>query len=262
MNEWSRTRKRIILAIIILILTVVLGVPMYFLFYRAPTCFDGVQNSGEDGVDCGGSCQLLCTADSLPLITRGDPRVIGVVPGVYEVVALVENPNPSGEVIRARYTFKLYSSSSAVPVKTIEGEIFVPSGETFAVFEGPFEIGSELVPTRAIFEWQADTLVWNKDDSEEPEIIVDSQNLSREDSTPRLEVTMRNLSLENVSNLELVALVYDEDGNIFAASKTFIDSVLPGGSNLAIFSWPRPFAREISRIDILTKILPDRSFLR
>ena len=25
-----------------------------------PTCFDGKQNGNEEGIDCGGSCDLIC----------------------------------------------------------------------------------------------------------------------------------------------------------------------------------------------------------
>ena len=29
------------------------------------TCFDKIQNQDEEGVDCGGKCQILCRADSI-----------------------------------------------------------------------------------------------------------------------------------------------------------------------------------------------------
>ena len=105
MNQWSRKRKRIILLIILFVLVVLVGVPLFFLFYRVPTCNDLKKDGNETGVDCGGSCQLLCTAESLPLILRGDPRVLKVADGVFEVVALVQNPNANGEIRRAGYIF-------------------------------------------------------------------------------------------------------------------------------------------------------------
>src|SRR3989338_2125266 len=115
MNQWSRRRKRIILALIFFILIVLIGLPIFFLFYRAPTCFDGKQNGDEIGVDCGGSCRLLCTAQSLPLILKGDPRVLEVAENTFEIVALIENPNANGEIYRARYIFKLYDALSSIP---------------------------------------------------------------------------------------------------------------------------------------------------
>ena len=89
MNQWSRTRKRIVLVIVLFALSVLIGVPVFFLFYEKPTCFDKERNGDEAGVDCGGSCQLLCAAESLPLLLKGDPRIISVAPELFEVVASI-----------------------------------------------------------------------------------------------------------------------------------------------------------------------------
>src|SRR3990167_7028708 len=137
MNQWAIQRKRIILAIVAFALIVLIGVPGFFLFYQAPTCNDLKQNSDETGVDCGGSCQLLCTTESLPLISRADPRVLKIADDTFEIVALIENPNTSGEIYRAGYTIKLYDATNIIPVKVIEGGVYVPPASTFAVFEGP-----------------------------------------------------------------------------------------------------------------------------
>lgn len=262
MNQWSRNRKRIILSIIFFVLIVLIGAPIFFLFYRAPTCFDGKQNGDEAGIDCGGSCQLLCTASSLPLISKGDPRVLEVADGVFEIVALLENPNASGEIYRAQYLFKLYDALSVIPLKVIEGETFVPKGETFAIFEGPFNLEEGVTPTRATFEWKDESLVWQKNTLEVPELLVKDFILSRETTNPRLDANIENTSLENVSNIDLVVLISNETGSIFAASKTFIDTLPAGEKAPIVFTWPRPFGDKVLDVDIIIRILPDRSFIR
>src|SRR5688572_13082643 len=148
MNEWSAKRKRIVLTILIVFLIVLVGVPILFLSYRTPTCFDNKMNGGESGVDCGGSCELLCTPESLPLLTKGDPRVLEVAPGIYEVVVVLENPNVAAEVYRAGYTIRLYEAGNPAEIKLIEGETFIPKNSTFAIFLGPMELGDK-VPNRA-----------------------------------------------------------------------------------------------------------------
>ena len=262
MNQWARRRKRIILSIILFVLVVVIGAPTFFLFYRAPTCSDLKQNGDETGIDCGGSCQLLCSALSLPLILKGDPRVLKVADGVYELVALVENPNTTGEIYRAGYTFKLYDATNPIPIKVVEGEIYIPKNITFAIFEGPFTLEAGIIPTRAMFEWKQDSLIWQKNTSPVPELIVRGLNLSRQDANPRLDASIENATLENVSNVDLVALISNETGSIFAASKTFIDTLPPGGTIPVVFTWPRPFTEKALDINIIIRILPDRSFIR
>ena len=262
MNQWSRRRKRIILVLIFFVLIFLIGLPLFLLSYRAPTCFDKKQNGDETGVDCGGSCQLLCTSQSLPLILKGDPRVLRIADKVYEIVAMVENPNASAEIYKARYTFKLYGTDSPIPVKEIEGETYVPKGTTFALFEGPFNLEAGVLPTRATLEWREETLVWRKNILSIPELRVKDRSLSRVETSPRLDAVIENVSLENVSNIDLVALLSDSTGNIFAASKTFIDTLPIGASAPVVFNWPGPFGREAVNIDIVIRIFPDSSFIK
>ena len=262
MNQWSLRRKRIILAIVVLILLVFIGIPTFFLFYKDSTCFDSKQNGDETGVDCGGSCQLLCTIESLPLILKGDPRVLNVTGNIFEVVALVENPNTSGEIYRAKYIFKLYDASSVIPIKIIEGETYVPKSTTFAVFEGPFSIETGIVPTRATFEWIQESIVWQRNTLKTPELVVTSFNISRESISPRLDANIENISLENISNIDLVALISDDTNNIFAASKTFINTLPTGERVPVVFTWPRPFDRKVLDVNIIIRVFPDRSFIR
>ncbi len=262
MNQWSRRRKRIILSIVLLALFILVGAPIFFLVYQAPTCFDGKQNGSETGVDCGGSCQLLCTALSLPLVLKGDPRVLNVLGNTFEVVALAENSNTNGEIYRAGYIFKFYDTSGTIPIKIVEGETYVPKGTIFAIFEGPFNFGDGVVPTRATFEWKEGSLVWEKNTSQTSRPVVRDLNISREDTNPRLEASIENISLRPISNIDLTALIYDDTGSIFAASKTFIDTIPVNGVTPAIFTWPGPFNQKISNIDIIIRVFPDRSFVR
>ncbi|MDO8565327.1 MAG: hypothetical protein Q7R67_01785, partial [bacterium] len=241
---------------------ILICIPVFFLFYRTPTCFDGKLNGDETGLDCGGSCQMLCRAESLPIILKGDPRVLTVATSTYEVVALLENPNNTADIYKAGYTLKLYDVTSAIPVKVIEGETYVPKGATFAIFEGPFNLEAGIVPARATLEWDTASLIWQKTNYEYPEVVVKDIVLARQDSSPRLEATVENLSLENVANVDLVALISDAQGNIFAASKTFLDSLPARGESSVVFTWPRPFAAQAIDIDIIVRVLPDRTFIR
>ncbi|MEK7148097.1 MAG: hypothetical protein AAB758_02260 [Patescibacteria group bacterium] len=262
MNEWSRTRKRIILGIILFVLIVVIGIPLFFLFYNKPSCFDKKLNGDETGMDCGGSCQLLCSAESLPIVAKGDPRVLKIASSTYEVVALFENPNPTAEIRLAHYTLKIFDKDNSIPIRTIEGNTYIPKNTIFAVFEGPFTVETGVEPVRATLEWAKGSLIWQKNTYQLPEIIVKDKVLSKESSSPRLEAIVENASLEDIENLDIIVLISDEDGNIFAASKTFIDFLPSAGETPVIFSWPRAFAKKAAQIDVIVRILPDKSFIK
>jgi len=260
MNEWSVKRKRVIFSLIFLTLIVLVGMPLFFLFYQAPSCFDGKQNGDETGIDCGGSCQLICTDQTLPLISKGDPRVLETRPGVYNVVALAENPNILAEILHARYTINLFEESSFIPVKTIESEVFVPSNGPFIVFEGPIDMG-ERHPIRVTLEWHTDSFIWQRNTKTFKDIVARDAVLTREDIAPRVSAMLVNNSQDHVSNIELTVLVSGEDGNLIAASKTFVEDLPKGASSPVVFNWPAPFniKEDICSFPVDVALVIDRS---
>ncbi len=134
----------------LIIAIVFVAIPLYFTFHKTPTCFDNTQNGKETGIDCGGACARLCPADF------ATPRVLWsysmqVVPGVYNAMAYVQNPNPNVETKRLPYTFKLYDSEGIL-VSQKTGSTFVPAGSRFPVFEGGIQTGSRI-STRTTFEF-------------------------------------------------------------------------------------------------------------
>src|SRR3954464_1462619 len=123
-SQWSARRRGLIFLLSLLIIVVVLGTTGYLLFSQKPDCFNTKQDGDETGVDCGGSCQLLCRPEILPLVTLGDARLLKIAPDTYEVVIVAENPNTNASVIRAPYTFNIYSSGEKKPVKTISASTY------------------------------------------------------------------------------------------------------------------------------------------
>ena len=260
MNSWSSRRKRIIFLATLLCLVILIGVPLFFFLHKTPTCTDNLQNGDETGVDCGGSCKLICKAESLPLITKGDPRVLKIATSTYEAIVVVQNPNIKASVSRAIYTLTFYGATSSVPLRKIQAQTFIPVGATFGIFLGPYNF-SDSVPTRATFEWKPESLVWVKDSSVTPELDISETILSNTDVSPRIDAMIKNGTLEPVSNIELVALVSDPNGNIIASSKTFVDKLSGGESVPLVFTWPNAFTASSSLVEILPRILPDKSYI-
>src|SRR3989338_1414996 len=89
---WAFVRQ---LAYVIAMFTLLSGA-LYFgyrtFFYTAPTCFDGMQNGEEAGVDCYGSCEKICIAQiAQPSIEWA--KAFKVQDGLYHAVALIANTN-------------------------------------------------------------------------------------------------------------------------------------------------------------------------
>ncbi len=104
------------------------------------------------------------------------------------------------------------------------------------------------------------SLAWKKNNVQIPKLLVVSKSLSKEDSAPRLDAIVENSSLSEVSGVDVVALIYGENSSIFAASKTFVDNLSSGARIPIVFTWPKPFGEKVLDIDIIMRVLPDRSF--
>jgi Mg-chelatase subunit ChlD len=237
--DWATKRKLQYTAIIIAFLIVTVAVPFYMFIYRAPTCFDNIRNGDEAGVDCGGSCRLLCTGDSVLPVQRWDPRVFKVSPGMYSAVAYLENPNVSAEARQASYTFRFFDAEGK-QVAERTGTTFIPRGKTFAVFEGGIQLSDENPPRRAIFAFN-EPVIWTRTTAQDPDLTVTNKALTREETAPRVDASVTNNTLDRVENIEFVAVVFDGAGNAIAASKTFVPSLERGESKGIVFTWPQPF---------------------
>lgn len=246
MASWSTKRKYGYFFAAIVTLALFAGVPTFLALYEAPTCLDGKQNGDERGVDCGGKCQRLCAADFAA------PRVLWsystrVVPGVYNALAYVQNPNPTVEAQGLSYTFKLYDAEGIL-VSQKTGRAYVPAGSKFPVFEGGIQTGNRI-PTRTTFEFGTDP------DWKPGEPITGIERLTvdvTEGDKPAAEARVRNTTTNLVfSNMDAFLILYDADDNRIAFSKTVIASLDPGETKSLFFTWPEAFSKKVVRSELL-----------
>ncbi|MBM2817667.1 MAG: hypothetical protein HW401_257 [Parcubacteria group bacterium] len=251
MSSWSQRRKSSYLLIFAVFLFGFIILPAYLIFYKSPTCLDGKQNGSEKGIDCGGPCTNLCRSQYL------DPnviwaRAIKVKPGLYNTLAYIENPNIGTGADSISYVFKI-KDKDGVLIYEKKGKTFIPPNKFFAIFEDGISTG-EKVPTKVIFEFTSEA-VWKKQENREDGINVLKKAISREDSSPRIDATLGNNTLETIQNIEVVAIAYGEDENALGFSRTFIDKLTKGGSQDIAFTWPEPFTSNAVRIEIIPRVM-------
>ena len=247
MSFASQRRGTYLFGLIVLLIAFV-GVPAYLYFYTPPTCTDGLQNGTEEGVDCGGNCPIICSFKAVdPLIHWS--RVFQVIPGVYTVIAFVENPNIAYETDNLLYTFKL-RDTAGVLVYEQKGSMYLPSRYSLPVFATSIRTG-ERIPARVDFEFLQPP-VWTEAENEwKSGIEVVERRLTNASTSPRLTARIRNTTLFDITNMPLVATLYDSDENAIHASRTVVD-ILPASEEMDIvFTWPEPFTRNVAQIDIV-----------
>lgn len=246
MASWSTKRKYGYFLVVIGILAFAIGVPFFFFFYKAPTCSDGKQNGNERGVDCGGACSRLCPADfSSPKVIWA--YAVKVVPGVYNLLAYIQNPNQSVEAVSLPYIFRMYDDEGIL-VAEKEGRAFVPAGQKFAVFESGVRTGERL-PAKTIFEftnvpeWRIGGIF--------SQVRMLSVNLDQ-GKNPSAEAKVKNDTVDrSFSNITAFIILYNKDDNRVNFSKTIIDNIAPGEQKSIYFTWPEPLSEPVVRSEVL-----------
>ncbi len=239
MLSWSSKRQLTIAGVFIIILALAFGIPTYLHFANKPmTCSDGIQNQGEEGVDCGGPCSKVCSFDSKQPIVYYT-RIFKISDGRYNVFALVENPNQGVFSTKAEYSFKLYGEDNVLLTEK-DGTTVIPPGRVFPVFEYGLDTGTRI-PQSVSFAI-SDNVDWQKGVYPEANLGVDNKGFTATDTAPVLEANIVNNEVHTVTNIKAIGLVYDKNENVIAASQTFINSIPSQGTKQIFFAWSSPFS--------------------
>ncbi len=245
--NWADKRKLLYLSGLIIFLAIVVGIPAYLLWYQEPTCFDNKQNQSEQGIDCGGPCVKLCRATELDPVVEWQ-QVFRVADGVYTAVAYIQNPNIQAEAINVPYTFIFYGADNKL-ITTKTGKAYLPAGKNFAIIETGIVLRGQ-VPTRTLFEFGND-FSWRVANKNKAMPIIQSQALSDAAKSPTLNAVIANPTFTDIKTIDIVAIIYDKQGNAFAASRTVVDNLDSQTTQHIIFTWPEPFTKPVSRIEII-----------
>ncbi len=247
--SWATRRRTLYLSIFGGVAAVALAFVLVPIFYRAPTCADGAQNGDERDVDCGGSCARFC-AFEVASPTVSFARTLPVARGVYNVVAYIVNPNVGASADRVPYSVRVFDEENVL-IAERKGETFIAASGVNPIFE-PSIVAGERTPARTFFEFTG-PVVWERSALPAQPFAVRSMELSGEESAPRLTAEVENLLAERLDAVEVVATLFDPEGNAVATSRTVIETLRKHAVVPVVFTWPAPFARPVARIDVMPR---------
>lgn len=255
--SWRSRRQGSYFMVFGLVVILVLSVIIYPILFKDPTCTDLKQNGTELGIDCGGQCALYCPKTvALPRVDW--VSVFYVNEDVYNVVAMLTSTAPTAAARSANYTFTLYDEAGK-PIKEVKGNTFIPPASQFAVFESQVRTG-ERVPARVRFSWDNDEnniITFEKNKVNINSLPIDVSLWKRETvlDTERLTVHVANNALLTVPESDYIVIVYDENDEPIAASKTRA-TLDPRSDKVLFFSWPYQFRKTPKRYELIKSINP------
>jgi hypothetical protein len=233
MLDWRIQRQIIIFFIYFLIVFIPVVFISYNLLKKSPSCFDGIQNNQEEGVDCNGSCSLQCV-NSYKEIKTNFVRSLAVSENLYDIFALVENYNTDIYFPNVPYTLSFYSdqgkllgtSTGAMSLyPQSKGVVFIPSLE---IMQKPKTIDFQLGEHKAL-----------KFTGDFPRnVTVESWQAQRgANNSLQLVGELKNPNNIEYRNISVYALLYDDTRTVYAVSGTKVISLGGRQTTGVTFTW-------------------------
>lgn len=245
--SWGSRKRNFILLIFFVIVFLVVAIAAFLIFYKEPTCFDNQQNGVETGVDCGGTCDLLCNTATIDPIVHW-VRYFKLTKGLYSAIAYVENQNTSAAVKNLPYSFKLYDKDGVILVEKT-GRVNLNPRQIIPIAQTGLSTG-ELEPVRASFDF-IDKIIWQKEEQKDPVLVIKDEQIVPDKEVQKITAEVFNSSLEDVQNVTFVVIVYDKNNNAIASSSTVVEEIRGSESTTVLFTWPTNFSDQISRFEII-----------
>lgn len=232
--SWSSRRKSFFGYAFTLVVILAVGIPLFKIFYVAPTCFDGKQNQNENGIDCGGKCVRVCASSFLSPSVKWS-QIDNIGNGVYNLGAYIENPNLDGAATNVSYLFNLYDKDARL-IGMRKGTAYLPAHKNTLVFEPGMQTGKSI-PGPITFEF-TQPIQWEKTAFQNDGIIVSNKNFISEKDGSSLTATLKNTTFDDYGPFNVYAVLYDAEGNQIGFSRTKSDSLRRGASTNIQFTWP------------------------
>ncbi|PID52221.1 MAG: hypothetical protein CR972_02975 [Candidatus Moraniibacteriota bacterium] len=259
----NRQKKRITIITVFAIMFLVFISLVFSIIISDPTCSDGKQNQGEEGIDCGGpcaTCEVELTGKNL--IVK-DSHVIYGGEMKYDVVASLHNPNALFGGEKVFYTIEIIGSGGDV-LDTRSGETFIlPNENKYLV-----EIGLETAAQPVKVETTIERVDWVKfTNFESPQILVKNQKVGlveRGSDYAQAFGIVSNESSFDFHNVGINVIIFDERGVPIAANKTVQRTLDADTQREFVLNWPHEFPGTIknSEMQAETNVFDSSNFMK
>ena len=258
----KRTQKQIIIGLVFIF---IIGGISYgfvdYLFVTEPTCFDSVKNGREEGVDCGLlACGVACEPVVLPLNIISQ-KLIEVMPGDYDFVAQINNPNSSLGASMARYNLNLAGDTGASSIRS--GTFYILPGQTRFIIITGVRSGTSL----SKISMNITEVKWERvKNFVNVNFLVQRKNYSivnRNGVFSELEAVILNNSDFDFDKVEVGVVLFNENNDIIAVNKTDIRTLLSRTERYFKVSWPTELPVSIRQdVEILTNVFENFNFIK
>lgn len=245
---------------ILLVAAIVYGI--FNIYHVDPTCYDKVQNQGEEGIDCGVVCNVLCDAQPLPFQIKST-HLLRSGEG-YDFVAEVFNPNSLYGAREVVFEV-IYKDANEREIVRRPGIFYILPGQTRFIIQHMSKLSGEV--SQAIFEPQQ--ALWQKALAEETTVNFEVrrdqyQELNRADVFSEFESLIFNDSNYDFGKVDVAILLLGTSGKIVGATTTELRTLTVGEERYLKVRWPFPIEGEVDRVrvEVTTNLFENLNFIQ
>ncbi len=217
-----------------------------------PTCNDGVQNQGEDGVDCGIKCDNECLPPSPPF----DTKPIEVVwvklfnndVNTYDLAAKIINSNLYWGVAEFQYNFIARDNSDTIIIEKSGTSYLLPESDDYIIISS-LKTDKNLVKVELNIvkegqKWVSVSSAYNNLSlslpfSEKIYIAGDENNV------PSVSAILMNATTYDFDKIDIKVVLYDENNEPVAVNVSDQRTMRSGEKRFFRLSWNATLAKSI-----------------
>lgn len=219
--EKIRKRKKIIVVIIPLLIILLFVLIKLFFIKPEPTCFDGIKNGGEEGIDCGGPC-LPCGIKYATPIEVVQTKIIPETINTSEVLVQIKNSNLEYGV-KFRYSITLYSAFGE-KLKTISDYDYILPFSTKYLLAQKIDVSADKINRAEVnFEYNINDWFYNPRKTTDLFTVVDKRLRKMEPNEAgflELISQIKNNTNQDFSEVDIIILLFSKTGQVINAAKT------------------------------------------
>ena len=249
------SKRRLAILFFFLIIFSIIGYWIYLKYFKVyPTCNDGIQNQGEEGIDCGGPCKKICTFKA-EKANLDWVRVFEVIPGVYNIAGLIENPN-------FYYGYKVsyeirYINQDDMIIGKIRDTVFLKPLQKKIIFYPGIQLKGQKIKRVYFYKTQVSDLVQMKPEKEKisiktKELIEDKNGFSK------LKIVLYNNDIVPKNSLNIYGILIDDKDNVIDLSKTYYEMIGPRQEAEIYLTWRKKIEKKVAEIKVFVEEMKDK----
>lgn len=242
-----RSLKQLIIALIFFLISAGFGFLFYLVNRPAPTCFDNIQNQGEEGTDCGGLCQSCETADLKNIEVLWAETVYGR-DNFYDSAAQIKNPNQNYGSGKINYNFKFYDSDNNL-IGQQKGETYILPNQLKYLAASKIESPEPIKKTELLFE----PIEWRKlNDYQPPQLAVSRKEyFSPQPGQGQSQVNGLVINETNFDfdEIDIDVFLFNSEHKLIVLNTTRVNTLLAGQERHFTVFWFEPLKEQVVSVE-------------